>query len=151
MNLDVLYHKLKVKIGKATSTETPFEYKTLRDVVSKMDGVPPKVYKALTKFCQKFEKACKAQQVLGETLSTLALEEIDTDVGEIMLKTGEAIKSLSIIQHAMLVNHIDKVVKPLQKLEVRIKQAKDLDSAYSTKHHEYDSCINRLETMADTV
>jgi hypothetical protein len=66
-----------------------------------------------------------------------------------MIKIGELMKSLAQIHHAMLVNQIDKIVKPNLKVEEGFKGVQDVQKLFTTKQDEHDSLQNFIDTLPE--
>lgn len=62
-----------------------------------------KAVKVTKSFCQKGESASKSKTELGEFFVESGLQD-KTDIGEAMIRMGETIKSLAMIQHSMVRN-----------------------------------------------
>jgi hypothetical protein len=66
-----------------------------------------------------------------------------------MIKIGELMKSLAQIHHAMLVNQIDKIVKPNLKVEEGFKGVQDVQKLFTTKQDEHDSLQNFIDSLPE--
>eukprot|EP01080_Neovahlkampfia_damariscottae_P004871 gene4871-8465_t len=145
---NLIKHKFYKKLGQAKSSELPEEYMKKKEVFIKLQTSVPKFNETLVLYCQKAEKAQKAQKKLGDVLINLGTDD-HSEVGETMIKMGEMMKTLAQIQHAMLVNQIDKIVKPNLKIEESFKGISQVQKNFLAKQDEIDAQENYIETLPE--
>jgi hypothetical protein len=98
--INLIVHKMKKVVGKATVSEWPEGYIEKRDQFYYMEKTVQKIINHLRNFCVSAESTSKIQSVFGEKLSKIGLKD-DSSLGEAMIKMGEGIKSMATMLHAM--------------------------------------------------
>ncbi len=89
------------KLGKAQKTSAPEAYEETREDFMKIEGTLSKLIKSTKSYCKKAEKCSKLKTEVGESFVEVGLADQSAN-SEMFIKMGEALKSLSIIQHAMV-------------------------------------------------
>jgi hypothetical protein len=78
-----------------------------------MEQTLNKIIQNLREYCVSYESTTKQQEKLGSVLSDLGIiNKKTTGFSELLMTIGENIKTLAMLQHGMLVNQIEKIVKP---------------------------------------
>lgn len=126
------------KLGKAEKSERPEEYDTSREYFGRVQKHVDKAVKVTKSFCQRGESASKSQTELGEFFVEAGLQD-KTDIGEAMIRMGETIKSLAMIQHSMNVNIVEKFVRPNMDFHEEFNAGNKLHKKYNKRTLEYDT------------
>jgi len=105
-----------------------------------MENYLDKSIKNTRSFCQKFESTTKIQEDMGTFLKESGLEAGD-EMGELMLKLGDAMNSLSTIHHAMAVNIVERYIQPSMKFQASMKTAQNAHKKYAKKRLETDGQV----------
>nr|CAG4709859.1 unnamed protein product [Naegleria fowleri] len=148
-----LKQRIKVKLGKAESTQDPEGYLELRDQVQKTEKYVKGALKIVRNFCQKSEAITKVQNEVGQYLVESGMQTND-EVGESLMKIGEGLKSLSTIHHVMLVNIVEKFIQPATDFKKDVKDSEQSHKKYDKKRLEFDAqvdLVNGLKQKGDKV
>lgn len=103
---------MKEKVAKTNQkTEDTEQYRSFRKEFHELEDYLERSIKNTRNFCQKFEKTTKIQESMGDYLKEYGLQAGE-EMGEVMLKVGELLKSLGTIHHAMAINLVEKYIQP---------------------------------------
>lgn len=143
--LTIFKQAIKEKLAKTKDTEDE-EYLNLRAQIDRTEKYVSKACRITRSFCQKCESTSKLQNEMGEFFAESGLQET-AEFSECMIKIGEAIKSLSTIQHAMLINIVEKYIQPSMQYNKEFDAGSKLHTKYNNKRLEYNAQNNVVDTM----
>jgi amphiphysin len=143
--LTIFKQAIKEKLAKTKDTEDE-EYLNLRAQIDRTEKYVSKACRITRSFCQKCESTSKLQNEMGEFFAESGLQET-AEFSECMIKIGEAIKSLSTIQHAMLINIVEKYIQPSMQYNKEFDAGSKLHTKYNNKRLEYNAQNNVVDSM----
>jgi hypothetical protein len=143
--LTIFKQLIKEKLAKTKDSDDD-EYLQLRAQIDRTDKYVTKACRITRSFCQKCEATSKLQSEMGEFFAESGLQET-AEFSECMIKIGEAIKSLSTIQHSMLINIVEKYIQPTMKYEKEFEAGAKLHNKYNNKRLEYNAQQNVMDSM----
>ncbi|KAL0486585.1 endophilin-A [Acrasis kona] len=147
-NLKIIRQLIKEKINKGEGGTEDEEYKQLRERINRTEKYVEKSVRITRTFSTKSEGTSKHQNEVGEFFSGAGMEEEhSTEYSEALIKVGEALKSLSTIQHSMLINIIDKFVQPTTLFQTEFEEGTRLHNRYNNKRLEANAQTATVESL----
>lgn len=132
---------VKEKVSKTDQkTQDTDQYRAFRKEYHDLEHYLDKSIKNTRTFCQKMEATTKVQEEMGNFLKEAGLESGD-EMGELMLKIGDAINSLSTIHHAMAVNLVERYIQPSMKFQSSMKSVQNSNKKYAKKRLDTDGQV----------
>lgn len=132
---------VKEKVSKTDQkTQDTDQYRAFRKEYHDLEHYLDKSIKNTRSFCQKMEATTKVQEEMGNFLKEAGLESGD-EMGELMLKIGDAINSLSTIHHAMAVNLVERYIQPSMKFQSSMKSVQNSNKKYAKKRLDTDGQV----------
>jgi hypothetical protein len=139
---------VKEKVAKTNQkTEDTDQYRAFRKEFHELEDYLEKSIKITRNFCQKFERTTKIQESMGDYLKECGLQAGE-EMGELMLKVGELLKSLGTIHHAMAINLVEKYIQPSMKFQASMKSVDVSHKKYQKKRLETDAQVNFCRALS---